>query len=43
MIVPDVANPFFTLIVRGAEDVARRGGYRVLLCDTRFDLTLEAR
>jgi LacI family transcriptional regulator len=42
LIVPDVANPFFTLIVRGAEDVARRAGYRVLLCDTRFDLTLEA-
>ena len=43
VIVPDVANPFFTLIVRGAEDVARRAGYRVILCDTRFDLTLEAR
>jgi LacI family transcriptional regulator len=41
LIVPDVANPFFTLIVRGAEDVARRAGYRVLLCDTRADLTLE--
>src|SRR5215218_10752498 len=33
VIVPDVANPFFTLIVRGAEDVARRAGYRVILCD----------
>jgi LacI family transcriptional regulator len=41
VIVPDVANPFFTLIVRGAEDVARRGGYRVILCDTRADLTIE--
>jgi LacI family transcriptional regulator len=41
LIVPDVANPFFTLIVRGAEDVARRAGYRVLLCDTRADLTVE--
>jgi LacI family transcriptional regulator len=41
LIVPDVANPFFTLIVRGAEDVARRAGYRVILCDTRADLTLE--
>jgi len=35
LIVPDVANPFFTLIVRGAEDVARRAGYRIILCDTR--------
>jgi LacI family transcriptional regulator, galactose operon repressor len=41
LIVPDVANPFFTLIVRGAEDVARRAGYRMLLCDTRSDLALE--
>ncbi len=41
LIVPDVANPFFTLILRGAEDVARRGGYRMLLCDTRADLAIE--
>src|ERR671933_485699 len=41
LIVPDVANPFFTLIVRGAEDVARRAGYRVILCDTRADLAIE--
>jgi LacI family transcriptional regulator, galactose operon repressor len=41
LIVPDVANPFFTLIVRGAEDVARRAGYRMLLCDTRANLTIE--
>ena len=41
LIVPDVANPFFTLIVRGAEDAARRAGYRMILCDTRSDLTIE--
>ena len=41
LIVPDVANPFFTLIVRGAEDVARRADYRMILCDTRADLTIE--
>jgi LacI family transcriptional regulator len=41
LIVPDVANPFFTLIVRGAEDVARRAGFRIILCDTRADLALE--
>ena len=41
VIVPDVANPFFTLIVRGAEDVARRADYRVILCDTRGNLTIE--
>jgi LacI family transcriptional regulator len=41
VIVPDVANPFFTLIVRAAEEVARRAGYRAILCDTRADLTVE--
>jgi LacI family transcriptional regulator len=41
VIVPDVANPFFTLVLRGAEDFARRAGYRVILCDTRADLGIE--
>jgi LacI family transcriptional regulator len=41
VVVPDVANPFFTLVVRGAEDVARRAGYGVILCDTRSDLGAE--
>jgi LacI family transcriptional regulator len=41
VLVPDVANPFFTLIVRAAEDVARRADFRVLLCDTRADVTIE--
>jgi LacI family transcriptional regulator, galactose operon repressor len=41
VIVPDVANPFFTLLVRGAEEVARRAGYRAILCDTRADLAVE--
>jgi LacI family transcriptional regulator len=41
VIVPDVANPFFTLIVRAAEEVARRSTYRVILCDTRADLAVE--
>ncbi len=41
LIVPDVANPFFTMIVRAAEEVARRSAYRVILCDTRADLAVE--
>ncbi len=41
LIVPDVANPFFTLIVRAAEAVARRAGYRVILCDTWSELVIE--
>jgi LacI family transcriptional regulator len=41
VIVPDVANPFFTLVVRGAEEVAWRAGYHVILCNTRADLERE--
>lgn len=41
LIVPDFADPFFTLILRGAEDVARRAGYRVILCNTGGDIKRE--
>jgi LacI family transcriptional regulator len=41
VIVPDVANPFFTAIVRAAEEVARRAEYHVILGDTRADLSVE--
>lgn len=41
LIVPDVANPFFTLVVRGAEEVAWRAGYHVMLCNTQGDLERE--
>jgi LacI family transcriptional regulator len=41
VIVPDVANPFFTAAVRAAEEVARRADYHVILCDTRADLSVE--
>jgi LacI family transcriptional regulator, galactose operon repressor len=41
VIVPDVANPFFTLVVRGVEQVAWRAGHHVILCDTQGDLERE--
>ena len=41
VIVPDVVNPFFAPVVRGAESTARKAGYRVLLCNTEGDLRLE--
>lgn len=41
MIVPDVSNPFFAPVVRGAETTARRAGFRLLLCNTESDLRLE--
>jgi LacI family transcriptional regulator len=41
LLVPDLANPFFTLIVQAAEDAAWRAGYHVILCDTRAELERE--
>ena len=41
LIVPDVVNPFFAPVVRGAETAAWRAGYRVLLCNSEGDLRLE--
>jgi LacI family repressor for deo operon, udp, cdd, tsx, nupC, and nupG len=35
--VPDISNPFFSLILRGIEDAALREGYAVLLGDTQHD------
>lgn len=33
LIIPDIRNPFFTELVRGVEDVARRSQYTVFLCN----------
>jgi LacI family transcriptional regulator len=41
LIVPDVVNPFFAPVVRGAESAARKAGFRVLLCNSEGDLRLE--
>jgi LacI family transcriptional regulator len=37
MIIPDIVNPFFPGVVRGAEDVAFANGYRLVLCNTDND------
>jgi LacI family transcriptional regulator len=34
LVVPDIANPFFPEIVRGAEDAARQRGYTIFVCNT---------
>lgn len=34
MIVPDIGNPFFADLVRGAEEAAREHGYHIMLCNT---------
>jgi DNA-binding LacI/PurR family transcriptional regulator len=41
MIIPDVTNPFFPAVVRGAEDVAFSRGYRLVLCNTDNDRSKE--
>jgi LacI family repressor for deo operon, udp, cdd, tsx, nupC, and nupG len=35
--VPDISNPFFSLILQGIEDAAQREGYSVLVGDTQHD------
>jgi DNA-binding LacI/PurR family transcriptional regulator len=41
MIVPDITNPFFPGVVRGAEDVAYQHGQRLVLCNTDNDASKE--
>src|SRR5215469_5852225 len=43
MIVPDIANPFFPMVVRGAEDAAQKHGYSLLLCNSDDSLDNEER
>src|SRR5437667_8178294 len=42
MIVPDIANPFWPEVVRGAEDKAHEAGYTLLLSNTDDDAGKEA-
>ncbi len=41
LVVPDIANPFFSEVTRGAEDAAHRAGYSLLLCNTMENPTRE--
>jgi len=41
--VPDISNPFFSLILQGIEEAAMREGYSVLLGDTQHDSEREER
>jgi DNA-binding LacI/PurR family transcriptional regulator len=41
MIIPDITNPFFPGVVRGAEDLAFRNSYRLVLCNTDNDPSKE--
>jgi len=37
LIVSDLANPFFTSVIRGVEDVTQRNGYALMLCNSHED------
>ncbi|MGF6099321.1 LacI family DNA-binding transcriptional regulator [Pseudomonas sp. 18175] len=41
ILVPSIANVFYSRIISGAQRAARDLGYRVLLCDTQGNETLE--
>ena len=41
MVVPDIGNPFFPIVVRGAEDAAQKHGYNLLLCNSDDSLDKE--
>ncbi len=41
--VPDISNPFFASVIRGAEEAARDAGYAVVIGDTRHDPAIEDR
>src|SRR5215470_9535543 len=41
VIVPDIVNPFFPMVVRGAEDAAQKQGYNLLLCNSDDTLSKE--
>lgn len=43
LLVPDIANPYFTDIARGVEDVASRSGLSVILCNTDSNLDKQRR
>lgn len=43
LIISDITNPFFTAVVRGAEDEAQSAGYSVVLANADEDVAKEAR
>ncbi|SHF54217.1 transcriptional regulator, LacI family [Desulforamulus putei DSM 12395] len=41
LVLPDITNPFFPEVARGAEDEARRHGYNIILCNSDWDIQKE--
>lgn len=41
LVIPDVADPFFPMLIRGIEDALRDRGYGLFLCDSDQDISKE--
>jgi LacI family repressor for deo operon, udp, cdd, tsx, nupC, and nupG len=41
VMVPDISNPFYSVVIRGIEESAHAAGYSVLLGDTQYDKSRE--
>ena len=43
LLLPDISNPFFSLLARGVESISFQAGYSTLICDSDSSLSREAR
>ncbi len=41
VIIPDIVNPYYSLLVRGAEDTLKKSGYSLFLCNSDHDIVKE--
>lgn len=41
VIIPNISNPYYTLLISGLEYVARQNGYYILLCNSNADPKVE--
>jgi len=41
MIIPDISNPFFSIIASCVERESRKAGYSVIVCDSQEDTSIE--
>jgi len=42
VLVPDISNQFFSLMVRGIENISYRNGYSIIICDAENSLNKES-